>query len=168
MPDKVHIPDVVEPDEKLPQDLVALRRFAWLMDAAVAIPGTKYRVGLDAALGIIPGIGDVVGAMFASWIVVGAVRHRVPAWVIGRMVLNVAIDVLFGAVPLAGDVFDFLFDENIKNMRLLEKYRDRKRPPRSGWQMTRLTLLIIGGFAFLSLMAVAGFVALIIWLIGQR
>jgi Domain of unknown function (DUF4112) len=168
VPDKVHIPEVIEPDEKLPQDLVALRRFAHLMDEAFALPGTNIRVGFDAILGLIPGIGDVIGAVLSTWIIAGALRHRVPAWIIARMVLNVSIDLIFGAVPVAGDIFDFMFEENMKNMRLLEAHRDRRRPPRRTGQIA----LILGAIiAFLVLLAVAlmvGVIALVIWLIGQR
>jgi hypothetical protein len=168
MPDKVHIPEVIEPDSALPRDLVALRRFALLMDEAFVLPGTKIRLGLDALLGLIPGIGDVIAAVMSSWIIAGALRHRVPARIIARMVLNVAIDLIFGAVPLAGDVFDFLFEENMMNMRLLEKHRDRRRPPRSASQIA----LVLGGIVtFLVLLAIAlvvGVIVLVLWLIGQR
>src|SRR5450631_3357103 len=66
------IPEVIEPDEKLPADLVALRRFAYLMDEAVPIPGTRKRVGLDAGLSLIPGVGEIIGALLSAWIIVGA------------------------------------------------------------------------------------------------
>jgi hypothetical protein len=165
---QVHIPDVIEPDEKLPQDLVALRKFALLMDGAIAIPGTKMRFGLDAVIGLIPGIGDMVGGLMSTWIIAGALRHRVPGRIIARMVLNVAIDLFFGAVPVAGDVFDFFYEENMKNMRLLEKYRDRKRPPRSAGEITLVFLLIFSFLAILALALLGSVVGLIIWLIGQR
>ena len=158
--EKVHIPDVIEPDEKLPRDLVALRRFAHLMDAAFEIPGTRMRVGLDAIIGLIPGIGDVAGAVMSAWIIVGGVRHRVPLRVLARMVLNVAVDLIFGSVPLAGDVFDFLFEENVKNMRLLEKHRDRRRPPRSPAQMAFLAFLVIALIFLMAMLLAAG----VIWL----
>lgn len=164
----VHIPEVIEPDEKLPPDLVALRRFAWLMDAAFQVPGTKWRFGVDAALGVIPGVGDIVGGLFSSWIIIGAVRHRVPMRVILRMVLNVAIDLIFGSVPLAGDLFDFLFEENVANMRLLEKHRDRSRPPRTHKQMAGVAFLVFGGVFLMSLLILGSVLALILWLIGQR
>ncbi|HYI09236.1 MAG TPA: DUF4112 domain-containing protein [Thermoanaerobaculia bacterium] len=168
MPDKIHIPEVIEPDEKLPQDLVALRKFAFLMDQAFPIPGTNIRVGFDAVLGLIPGIGDVIGAVLSTWIIAGALRHRVPARVIARMVLNVSIDLVFGAVPVAGDVFDFMFEENMKNMRLLEAHRDRRRPPRSGRQIALILGLIVTFLVLLALTLVVGMVGLVLWLIGQR
>jgi hypothetical protein len=165
---EVHIPEVIEPDEKLPADLVALRRFAHLMDEFFQVPGTKFRFGADALLGLIPGVGDIIGGVMSAWIIVGAVRHRVKAWVIARMVLNVSIDLIVGSVPLAGDVFDFLFEENMKNMRLLEKHRDRTRPPRSSAQMTGVAVLIIGAILCLAVMIMIGMLSLVFWLIGQR
>lgn len=168
MADNVHIPDVIEPDEKLPADLVALRRFAFLMDEAFAIPGTRIRVGLDALIGLVPGVGDIVGGMLSTWIIAGALRHRVPARIILRMVFNVAIDLIFGSIPVAGDVFDFLYEENMKNMRLLERYRDRQRPPRSPASIALVLALIIAFLAGLALLLLAGVVAVVFWLIGQR
>ena len=162
------MPDVIEPDEKLPKDLVALRRFAYYMDEAFTIPGTPFKVGLDAVLGLIPGVGDVIGAVLSTWIVVGALRHRVPGRVIARMVLNIGIDLLFGSVPVAGDVFDFMYEENVKNMRLLEKHRDRRRPPRS---MAAIALVASGILLLVLAFAVvvaAALIAFIVWLIGQR
>ncbi len=167
MADRIHIPEIVEPDEKLPQDLVALRRFAYLMDQAFPVPGTKIRIGLDAVLGLIPGIGDVMGAVLSTWIIAGALRHRVPARVILRMVFNIAIDLIFGAIPVAGDVFDFLYEENMKNMRLLEKHRDRTRPPRRTSEIALILGLIVAFLVLLALTLVVLVVAGIIWLIGK-
>lgn len=168
MSDKVHIPEVIEPDSALPKDLVALRRFAYLMDEAFVIPGTRMRLGIDAMLGLIPGIGDVIGAVLSSWIIAGALRHRVPALVIARMVLNVSIDLIFGAVPLAGDAFDFLFEENMMNMRLLEKHRDRHKPPRSASQIALVLGAIVAFLVLLAIAIVASVIALVLWLIAQR
>jgi hypothetical protein len=167
-PEKVHIPDVVEPDSKLPQDLVALRRFAYYMDEAFTIPGTPIKVGLDAVIGLIPGVGDVIGGILSSWIVIGALRHRVPARIILRMIFNIGVDLTIGAVPLAGDVFDFLYEENVKNMRLLEKHRDRTRRPRSMAAIAFVASLIVLFIILMAVGMVAAVIALVFWIIGQR
>ena len=168
MPDKVHIPDVIEPDEKLPKDLVALRRFAFYMDEAFSIPGTPFKVGLDALLGLIPGIGDIIGGLLSTWIVIGALRHRVPGRVIVRMLLNIGIDLLGGAVPVAGDAFDFMYEENVKNMRLLEKHRDRSRPPRSTAAIAFVAILIVVLVLAVAIAISVALIAAVFWLIGQR
>lgn len=153
---KVYIPEVVEPDESLPADLLMLRRFARLMDEAIAIPGTKKRIGLDAGLGLIPVVGDVVGGLLSAVVVVGALRHRVRPLIIGRMLLNVGIDLVVGAIPFLGDVADFFFEQNMMNMQLLMKHRDRTRPPRSTSQIAFVaTLIVFAIFAFAVTLAVA-------------
>ena len=168
MPDPVHIPEVIEPDEKLPRDLVALRRFAHIMDEAISIKGMPFKIGLDALLGLIPGFGDIIGGVLSTWIVIGALRHRVPTRIIVRMLINIGIDLLFGAVPVAGDVFDFLYEENVQNLRLLEKHRDRRRPPRSlaavAFAATLVVLLVIA----MAVGILAAVIALVMWVIGQR
>jgi hypothetical protein len=165
--DKVHVPEVLEPDERLPRDLVALRRFAWVMDQAFSIPGTRYRFGADALLGLIPGIGDVIAGLMSTWIIIGALRHRVPATVILRMIGNVTLDLLFGAVPLAGDVFDFLFEENVRNMRLLERYRDRRREPRSPARIGLIATAVVLFILLVAFAILAALIALAAWLIGR-
>jgi len=165
---KVFIPEVYEPDEKLPADLVAMRRFARLMDEAVGIPGTRLRFGADAALGLIPGVGDIIGGILSTWIVLGALRHRVPTRKVLRMIVNVLVDVGIGEVPVIGDIFDFLFEENVMNMQLLLRHRDRTRPPRRFHEIAAaatLTVVVIMGFA---LLMTAGLIAVVIYLINQR
>ena len=167
-PPPVFIPEVLEPDEKLPPDLAALRRFATLLDEAVRIPGTRKRIGLDAGLGFIPGVGDFVSALMSAWIIIGAIRHRVPLGKVFRMVVNVIVDLIIGAFPGVGDILDFFFEQNVMNMRLLMQYRDRTRPPRSTASITAagiLVVLVIAGFAFAS---AAVTIALILWVTSQR
>lgn len=168
MASPIHVPEVIEADEKLPPDLVALRRFAYLMDEAVPIPGTKRRFGLDAGVGLIPGVGDIIGGVMSAWIVVGALRHRVPMRVIFRMVLNIVVDLVIGAVPLLGDVFDFLFEENMMNLQLLMRHRDRRRPPRSLAEVGGVAFLIVLIIFLIALGAAIAGIALILWLAGQR
>ncbi|HSY48952.1 MAG TPA: DUF4112 domain-containing protein [Thermoanaerobaculia bacterium] len=162
------IPEVIEPDEKLPPDLVALRRFAYLMDEAIPIPGTRKRVGLDAGLSLIPGIGEIIGGLLSAWIIIGALRHRVPFLRIVRMVAYVLLDMTLGSVPIAGTIFDWLFEENVINLNALILHRDRTRPPRTfsaiaGGTFVVLTIIML--FAFL---IASAFIAAVIWIISKR
>ena len=162
------IPEVVEPDEKIPPDLIALRKFAYLMDEAVRIPGTNRGIGLDAALGFIPGIGDAVGAILATWIIIGALRHRVPLMHVVRMVVNVLLDLAIGEIPLFGDIFDIAFEENLINMRLLMRHRDRSRPPRSFAAIGVSAVIIVGIIAGAAIGLMLLLLAAAIWVANQR
>jgi hypothetical protein len=165
---KPFIPEILEPDEKLPPDLVTLRKFAFLMDEAVRIPGTKKRVGLDAGLSLIPGVGEVIGALLSAWIIVGAMRHRVPMPRILRMVVYVLLDMTLGSIPVAGTIFDWLFEENVINLNALILHRDRTRPPRSFGSIAVAAVAIFAvllGFSFLVLGALF---AAIIWVTSKR
>ncbi|MEO8034012.1 MAG: DUF4112 domain-containing protein [Acidobacteriota bacterium] len=165
---KVFIPEVIEPDEKLPPDLVALRRFAYFMDEAVRVPGTRMRFGLDAALGVVPGIGDAIAGLLSTWIIIGALRHRVPIVRVARMVLYVALDITIGSVPILGDVFDFVFEENVINLNALLRYRDRSRPPRALHEIAFSGIVVVGLLAGLALAMIAALIIVVIWLIGKR
>lgn len=165
---KVLIPEVIEPDSALPADLVALRRFAYFMDAAIAIPGTGRRVGLDAGLGLIPGVGDAIGALLSCWIIIGALRHRVPIARVTRMVFNVALDLIVGSVPFLGDIVDFLFEENVMNLNSLLRYRDRTRPPRSLGSIAGAATLILLIILALAILVLVGVASAIIWIANQR
>ncbi|MGO4998571.1 DUF4112 domain-containing protein [Oceanisphaera sp. W20_SRM_FM3] len=98
-----------------------LERLAWLLDSSIRLPG-GYRVGLDGVIGLIPGIGDLIGAGLSSYIVVEAARLKVPLRVLARMGLNVLIEFVVGIVPIFGDIFDFAFKANLRNVRLLNAY----------------------------------------------
>jgi hypothetical protein len=99
-----------------------------LLDNAIAIPGTGWRVGFDPIVGLIPGIGDLIGALLSGYIVVEAARAEVPTLTLARMLGNVGIDTLIGAVPALGDVFDAAWKANTKNVVLLERHIAREVP----------------------------------------
>jgi hypothetical protein len=112
-------------------------RLARLLDTAVAIPGTRIRFGLDALIGLVPGIGDAVGLLLGSWFLVEGARTGAPAGTLLRMAGNLALDALAGVVPLFGDLFDIAFKANRRNARLLTEHLDRvegRRPASPRWQ----------------------------------
>jgi hypothetical protein len=79
------------------------------------------RYGLDAILGfVLPGVGDIAGSLLGLYLVAIAIRRRLPAAVVVRMLLNLGLDVVIGAVPVLGDLADFVFRANERNLRLLE------------------------------------------------
>jgi uncharacterized protein DUF4112 len=98
---------------------------ATLLDTAFVIPGTQVRFGLDALIGLVPGIGDAITTVMALFIVSEARALGAPPWLVARMVANVALDGLVGAVPLVGDAFDVAFRANRRNMALLRAHLDK-------------------------------------------
>lgn len=157
-------PEVLDDPSKLPRDLQALHHFAHLMDDAFPIPGTRRRVGIDAAIGLIPGIGDAVGAALSSWILFAALRHRVPFRVVSRMLANVLIDLGIGAVPVVGDVFDFFWKENLDNVALLMRHRKRHHPPRTFRAIAFGAAVIFFVIAFFAVAAMIGLASLITYM----
>ncbi len=168
VPETIHIPEVIEPDEKLPVDLVALRKFSILMDRAVGIPGTRFRFGLDPLLGLVPGVGDVISALLSAWIVAGALRHRVPILKIARMVMNILADMVIGEIPILGDLFDFAFEENVMNMRILMQHRNRRLPPRKASEIAVVLIVILVIILAFGILTLAAIVAGLIWLAAHR
>ena len=102
--------------------LDGIRRWANLLDNAFQIPGTKIRFGLDAIVGLVPGLGDLSTPVFAAVILVTGFKLRVPAVVQARMVLNAAIDMAIGLVPVLGDLVDIAWKANMRNLALLERH----------------------------------------------
>jgi hypothetical protein len=113
----------------------ALRRLqtvANLLDSAFVIPGTKQRVGLDAIIGLIPGLGDVATTLLSSYIVWEARNLGVSKFALARMLANLGIHAAVGSIPLVGDVFDAFFRVNQRNMRILRAQLERAELAASG------------------------------------
>jgi hypothetical protein len=98
---------------------------ATLLDARFVIPFTRFRFGADSLLGLAPGLGDIVTTALSLYIVYEAHKLGAPRHLLARMLGNVAIDGLFGVVPVAGDVFDLLWRANRRNVRILREHLER-------------------------------------------
>ena len=103
-----------------------------LLDSAFRVPGTNIRFGLDAIVGLVPGIGDMSTPAFAALLLLQAVRMRLPIVVQARMVLNAAFDMLLGLVPILGDLADIGWKANLRNLALLERHARPGVPPSRG------------------------------------
>lgn len=102
--------------------LQSLDKLAWLLDSSIKIPGTNRTIGLDGIIGLVPGIGDVASGLISGYIVIKALIMGLPLFVIARMVLNMIIEGVVGVIPLVGDLFDFIFKANRRNVRLMKTY----------------------------------------------
>lgn len=100
----------------------AVEKLVELMEERFRVPGTEFRFGLDALIGIVPGIGDFLGMLIGLAVLFEALRLRVPWMVLGRMALNLWIDGLIGSIPVLGDAWDFWFKANRRNLRLLQQH----------------------------------------------
>ena len=139
--------------------LVALRKWATLLDAQFRVPGTTFRFGLDPIAGIIPGGGDLLTGFFSVMILVHAFRLRVPKVVVGRMLLNAGLDMIAGVVPVVGDLFDAGYKANLRNMALLERHaRPGVKPERSDYVFVVVALVILAVLTILPL-------AIVTWLL---
>ena len=102
-----------------------MEMMAKLLDNAFVIPGTNQRVGIDAIIGLVPGVGDVVTTLLSSYVIWEARNLGVSRVAIGRMLSNLAIHATVGAIPLVGDVFDAFFRVNQRNMRIVRTQLQR-------------------------------------------
>ena len=115
--------------EVLPPAPAWVEKLAWLMDRS--IPIGRWKIGLDGIIGLVPGLGDLVGAIISGVIVAAGIRAGLPRSAIARMVANVGVEAIVGVVPFLGDVFDMAFKANTRNVQIyreaLRGERDRKK-----------------------------------------
>lgn len=104
------------------QAVARLRRLAKLLDSQFRVPGVGIRIGIDAVLGLIPVVGDAASALIGAYLIIEAYRLGVPRWALLRMVANLAVDTAIGAIPFAGDLWDFVFRANDRNMQILARH----------------------------------------------
>ena len=143
----------------------SLEQLSRMMDGLFRIPGTGWRVGLDALVGLVPGVGDFATTAVSFYILAAGVRYRVPKVTLLRMASNVAVDYLVGAVPFVGDLFDVAWKSNQMNVELL-----RRRASVTPEEATsgRASDWLFLGVIFLGLLVLlAGSLAMSLWLLTQ-
>jgi Domain of unknown function (DUF4112) len=120
VPVRARNPDrVYRAGERLPARDRWMEHLAYLMDGAIQVG--PWSIGLDPLIGLVPGIGDLIGALISMVIVGRAVQAGIPRVAIARMVTNIAIDTFVGSIPFLGDAFDFAYKSNLKNLRIYEE-----------------------------------------------
>ncbi|MGH7959793.1 MAG: DUF4112 domain-containing protein [Opitutaceae bacterium] len=135
-----------------------LRKLAWLLDRS--IPVGRWRIGIDPILGLLPGAGDWIAAVLSLYIVYESARLGAPAPLLMRMAGNILLEALIGTVPLLGDLFDFAWQANMRNLALIERhYQSGKRvgAPRS----LRRIGLIVAAICFVVLAVIAALIFLL-------
>jgi len=131
-----------------------VRVLGHLLDNSIPIPGTDRRIGLDAVIGLIPGVGDLAGGILSGYIIIEAARSQVPTMTLVRMLANVGIDTLVGVVPALGDLFDAAWKSNTRNVLLLQSHlvsgdeargKDRSVIGAALLAVVVLSLIVVGG-----------------------
>jgi cytochrome c biogenesis protein CcdA len=133
-----------------------LDRLAWWLDSSIAVPGTRFRIGFDALIGLVPGIGDLIGTALSAYIVAAAARRGMPGSVLLRMAFNVGVETIVGAVPILGDLFDAAWKANQRNVDLLRQY---SAAPRRAQAQSRLVV----GLWLVVLLAIAAVFVLFVY-----
>lgn len=145
-------------------DTRQLERFAWLLDSAIRVPDTRWRIGLDGIVGLVPGIGDLLTGAASSYILLQAMRLGVP-WAISlRMALNIILESVVGVVPVFGDLFDFAFKANQRNVKLMLDYFEQPVPTKR--RSTTVLVITVLGIVAVLVLVVWLFIALLAALIG--
>jgi hypothetical protein len=141
-----------------------VRDLARVLDSQFRIPGTNRTFGVDAVIGLIPGVGDVAGLALSAGVIVRAVGLGARGATVARMVLNAGLDAAAGTIPLLGTVFDFVFKANTRNVSLLEQHVLDPEGTRvaSAKSVRRTIVLAVAGLVAV----VVALVALIVWVLG--
>ena len=141
------------------------RQLARLLDSRFRIPGTQVRFGVDSVIGLVPGVGDAAGLALSSYVILQAVGLGARGATVARMVANVAIDAVFGSVPLLGSVFDLWFKANDRNVALLGRHGTDPAGT-ADWSRRSLRRTVVAVVAGTLLLVVA-LLALVGWAVSR-
>ncbi len=120
-----------------------VERVAYLLDEKFRFPGTKFRFGLDPVINLIPIAGDISGFLVAAALVWVMARHGVSRKVLILMLLNIFLDAIIGAIPLIGQVFDFYYKANSRNIKLLKEHYEEGRHQGNGTGVLIMIFLVL-------------------------
>tara|TARA_Y100000996_G_scaffold373766_1_gene323486 strand:- start:119 stop:556 length:438 start_codon:yes stop_codon:yes gene_type:complete len=128
------------------EKLIRLKRLSERLDDTFTIPGTKYKIGIEALIGAVPIIGDLIGGILASYIMYSGMKMGAPPRIIARMAVNIAIDFAIGSIPIIGDLFDLVWKANKKNVELIEDTTldDKEEQKLNYLIITALILVLLG------------------------
>lgn len=107
--------------------MAQIERLTHLLDDAYRVPGTNFRVGLDTLIGLVPGLGDVATTAMSAYLIYQARQAGASKWVITRMIGNVGLDFVVGAIPIVGDLFDAFWKSNRRNTKLLKRHFEKSK-----------------------------------------
>ena len=137
------------------------KEFARLLDSRFRIPNTDIRFGIDPVIGLLPGVGDWIGGVASLYFMLLAALHGGKASVLGRMFINIMLDVIVGAIPVLGEVFDVYWKANDRNARLL---RELQENPEEATSESRLWVWLVF-IQFVVLLI--GILLLISWIVAE-
>lgn len=133
--------------------LEKIRRLSYLWDRAFGIPGTNFRVGIEAIVGLLPIGGDIIGIIMSGYILLQVIQFNLPKTLLARMLFNVLLDAVVGSVPFLGDFFDTTWKANTKNVRLLEAHLSN--PEESRKNDNKFFSLLFAGLFLLTVILIA-------------
>jgi hypothetical protein len=145
----------------------ALRQVGYLaklMDAQFRIPGTDIRFGLDGIIGLIPGLGDASTFAVSGYLLWIMAQNGASGYVLSRMVVNVLVDAIIGAIPFIGDIFDIAFKANMRNLKLMQEHYQEGRHRGSAWKV--IVPVLVGLFLIIAAL-IWGTYKLIAWIAGM-
>ena len=148
-----------------PASLQRVRALSHLFDDSLRVPGTDFRFGLDAVIGLVPGIGDATGAAMSAYLLVEAGRLGAPKATLLRMAGNVAVEAVVGTIPFIGDLFDAGWKANLRNLRLLEAH---VVDPRSTARASRGWVAFVVALVLVALAASAAATAWLLWFLARN
>ena len=147
-------------DGRRERALAEVEGMAWLLDNSIPVPGTGgRRLGIDAIIGLVPGVGDLIGGALGMYVVWRGSRMGLPGIVVARMLINALVDMLIGAIPVLGDAFDLWFKGSTRNLALMRKHLERPgRSARDDWAAVLVlvgsVVAVLAGFVWLAASAI--------------